>query len=297
MWWWMLWACGTTVDTEPTDTDVCVDSLAPGEVEVFASGFEVDGVSGTEGIAFSPDGRLFVGGSGIQGGGFVAEIQPDGSWEILADVPGSVGLAWYQDQLVVAAGDVGDEGGVVAVSDDGTTTVLASGIVGANFPVVTPWDTLLVSAPGQDTIVEVDGDVVTPWLTDVPSPNGLAFTDDGSQLYLANTYDAPSDVGVVPVSDGVAGAYGVLATLDDGSTQDGVAMDAAGDLYVVLNLPGEIVRITPDGEVTRVASGVDYGASIAFGTGEGFDPCSIYATSLFTDAVFRVGTGREGRGW
>jgi len=268
----------------------CHDDIAPGEVQVLASGFVVDGTTGTEGLAFSPDGRLFVGGSGVSGGGYVAEIQLDGSWDSVADVPRSVGLVWHEGQLLVATGDVGNgEGGLVGVDvDAGTVRVVASGIDGANFPAVSPWGTVLVSGPGGTTIWEADGAEVSVWAEGVPSPNGIAFAPDGDRAYVANTYGVPSTVASLPIVDGASGEVGVLATLPDGSTQDGVAIDAEGNLYVVNNLPGTIVRIAPDGAWEVVAEGVTFGASLAFGVGD-FDPCSLYVSSLFSEDVFRVG--------
>ena len=297
LWMWLL-ACGGA-DKTPADTAPAgrcpADTLAAGTVEVFATGFETDGRAGTEGLTFGPDGRLYVGGSSVGAGGFVAEVQPDGTWARLADVDVAVGLAWHRDRLLVATGDVGDgTGGLVAVDPDaGTTAVVASGIDGANFPVVTPWGSVLVSSPGNWTIHEVTDGGVTLWSDAVPSPNGLAFAPDGATLYAANTYATPSTVAAVPVVDRAAGAPAVLATLPDGSTQDGVAMDADGNLYVVNNLPGTIARISPDGDVHTVAEGVDFGASLAFGEGP-FDPCSLYVSSLFGPHVFRVGVGAPG---
>lgn len=296
----LLTAC-TAPSPEPSpDAPACPDdSLAAGEVDSIATGFTVDGTIGTEGLVFSPDGRLFVGGAAYTGGGYVAEILTDGTWSMLADVPGSVGLEWFQDQVVVAVsggGMAGEEGGLVLVDpDSGDTSVLAMGIPGSNFPVATPWDTLLVSAPGGTTIWEVDAQgTVTQWATGLVSPNGLVFDHAGEWLYVAQTYESPNVVRRVAVnSDGTAGAMEVVAELGDGSTQDGVAIDDNGDVYVVLNLPGEVVRVTPDGDVTLVADGVDYGASMHFGTGE-FDDCSLYATSLFGEQIFQIGVGVPG---
>jgi len=158
--------------------------------------------------------------------------------------------------------------------------------------VVTPWDTLLVSAPGGDSIYEVDaGGTAVEWATDVHSPNGMVFNGDASTLFVAQTYDTPNVFKAIAVSaDGVAGAVTELVTLEPGSTQDGVAIDANGDVYVVLNLPGQVVRITPAGQMTVVANGVDFGASLQFGTGQ-FNECSLYVTSLFTDNLYEVGAG------
>ncbi len=268
-------------------------------MRTFATGLEHEGTTGTEGLVFSPSGRLFVGGAAYLGGGFVAEVELDGSFEVLAPMVGSVGLAWWHDRVVVAVGEGGiddDEGGIVLVEpDSGESEVLAAGIPGANVPVVTPWDTLLVSAPSGSTIWEVTAEGAgSPWAEGMVSPNGMVFDAAGTSLYVAQTYDDPNLFRRIQVlEDRSAGEVQELALFDTGATQDGVAIDANGDLYVVLNLPGQVVRITPDGETTVVAVGVDFGASMAFGTGE-FDPCSLYVTSLFTDALFEVGTGVPG---
>lgn len=289
----------------PTSTaSACpADTLAPGEVQVFATGFDVDGVAGTEGLAFGPTGRLFVGGSGVGGGGYVAEVFPDGTWTHLVDVPGSVGLAWWKDRLMVATTLTADgTPGVVAVDPDAATAdPFVDGMDGANFLAVTPWDTLLVSSPGGEDLWEVRVDAaggapeVTTWATGVPSPNGIAFGLDGSLVYVANTYVNPSVVSAIAVSaDGEPGPVGVLTTLPDGSTQDGVALGAGGELYVLNNVPGTIARVRPDGTWEIAASGVAWAASIAFGEGEGFDPCSAYVSSLFSADVYRVGLGAPG---
>ena len=294
----LLLACSSTpavVDTGLQPSVCPSGSLEPGVVEVLATGFDVDGTVGTEGLVFSPDGRLFVGGSGIGGGGYVAEIFLDGTWTRLVDVPQSIGLAWHDERVLVATGDVGTgEGGLVSVDPD-TLEVeeVATGIPDANFPAPTPWGTILVSVPSGETVWEVADGGVSVWAEGVPSPNGIAITPDGSRVYVANTYVTPSTVASIPVTDGVAGPVGTLATLPDGSTQDGVALDAEGNLYVVNNLPGTLARITPSGDWDIVAEGIDFGASIAFGTGD-WDPCSVYATSLFGPDVFRVGVGARG---
>jgi sugar lactone lactonase YvrE len=110
--------------------------------------------------------------------------------------------------------------------------------------VVTPWDTLLVSAPNQTSIWEVDAEgETTVWLSDIVSPNGMVFDDSGSNLYVAQTYETPNVFRRVEVSaDHSAGAVHELAVLKDGSTQDGVAIDANGDVYVLLarSLSGEL---------------------------------------------------------
>jgi sugar lactone lactonase YvrE len=279
----LLLAC----DPDPADSDPILSCDGAGAVEVIATGFAKDDVPGTEGITFSPDGRLFVGGT-AQGPGYVAEVHPDGTWNEIAAVPGSVGLTWWRDRVVVAAAD-----GVVLVDPDSAAiTPLATGIEASNFPVVTPWDTLLVASPSSGRIVEVAPDgTVSPWLETL-SPNGLVFDEAGEWLYVAQTYEEPNVLRRVRIEEGKAGDVEDVVTLDGVATQDGVAIDANGDVYVALNLPGKVVRVTPEGEVSDVAE-VAFPASLAFGTGD-WHACSLYVTSLFTADVFRVGAPAPG---
>lgn len=276
-------------------------ALAAGGVRVLSSALDVDGTAGSEGIVFSPDGRLFIGGAAISGGGFVAELDAAGTLTPIAEVPGSVGLEWWAGEVVVAVGAggaAGDVGGVVMVDPDtGTTRVLSAEVPGANFPVLTPWGSLLVSSPDAGAVFEVQADGTTStWVEGLVSPNGLVFSAAGDVLYVAQTYQTPSVFRAVAVDgSGAAGAVTPLATLEDGATQDGVAIDADGDVYVVLNLPGQVVRITPAGEATVVAEGVRFGASMRFGRG-GFSPCSLFVSSLFSPDVFEVGVAVPGGG-
>jgi hypothetical protein len=274
-------------------------ALAAGEVRVLSSALDVDGTAGSEGIVFSPEGRLFIGGAAISGGGFVGELDAAGAFSSIADVPGSVGLEWWDGEVAVAVGSggaAGELGGVVMVDpDSGATRVLSAEVPGANFPVLTPWGSLLVSSPDAGAVFEVQADgTTTTWVDGLVSPNGLVFGAGGDVLYVAQTYQTPSVFRAVAVDgSGAAGAITELATLDDGATQDGVAIDEDGDVYVVLNLPGQIVRITPAGETTLVAEGVDFGASMRFGRGD-FSACSLFVSSLFSADVFEVGVGRPG---
>jgi hypothetical protein len=296
----LLLACTGPSNTDSGPVSACPDdSLAPGEVQVLATGFEHGDTVGTEGVVFSPDGRLFVGGSAALGSGFIAEVFTDGSWTMLTPLAATVGLAWWNGRIVAATsggGAAGDSGGIVLVDpDSGETEILTSEVPGSNFPVLTPWDTLLVSSPGGTDIWEVTADgTTTHWLGDLVSPNGLVFDESGEFLYVAQTYWDPNVFRRVEIrSDHTPGTVEALATLPSGSTQDGVALDADGNVHVILNLPGQIVTITPQGDDEITAYGLDYGASLAFGTGD-WDPCSLVVTSLFSDQLFIAGAGVPG---
>ena len=270
------------------EPEPCEDSV-PGTVHVFADGFE-----GTEGISFSPDGRLFVTDTGM-----VHEIFPDGSWEQVADVPAAIGAAWWGDDLLVAAGDSGlgnDLDGVFRVDvDSGDVDLIGEGIEGANFVTVTPWGTLLVSDHEIPYLQQLQGGggAAEPWV-DAVSPNGMAFTEAGDGLWYVSSFGDPQPAWYVPVDEGVAGEPESVHEFPIGTVPDGVAVGTSGALYIAQNIVGRIDKVTRDGTAEVVAEGVDWAASLAFGEGADWDECSIYATSLFGEVVYRVEVGETG---
>jgi sugar lactone lactonase YvrE len=281
----VLAACPPAGEVEEPPPDPCADSEV-GATTVFATGFQ-----GTEGLTFSNDGRLFVG-----DGDVIAEVQPDGTWEQVATVPGSIGQAWWGGRLMVASSDDGaGADGVYAVDVDSGDVQLFASVEGANFLTVSPWGTLIVTDPGLDRVLEVDGDgAVTPWIAELISPNGTAFTADGGALWIATTYATVQPVWRVPVVDGAAGTPVAVAEFGSGDVGDGVALGASGALYVGQNIGGRIDRVGPDGAVSTISRGTPWAASLAFGEGEGWDVCSVYVTSLFSSDVFRVVVGEVG---
>src|SRR5262245_4999139 len=173
-------ACGGSGAGAP----VCPTSaLAPGATEVVAQG-----LPGTEGLTFSPDGRLFV-----SAGDQILEVKPDGSTSKVADVPKAVGTAWWNGALYVASGDDGTNaagglreaqgrGAIYRVVPGQAPTLFATGILAPNFVAVAPWGELLVSddCPSNTVIYAVSAQgVVRTWLDGIASANGLAFDAAG----------------------------------------------------------------------------------------------------------------------
>lgn len=289
--------------SETGDPDACWTDLGFGEVEVFYQGF----TEGSEGIAFGADGLLYVT-TTVDGDGTIWQLDADANLIEFAKVPSALGIAPRSDGgFVVASIGVNDpavnDGAVYLVDARGVATQLASGIASPNFVTIAPEGSVLVSDDFDDTrVFRVDAQgQVGELLTNVPSPNGMAFSPDGAHFYVASTFTPQGqltryelDGEGLPIE---ATAIEILQ-LGQASTPDGIAIDAEGMVYVAANIPGQIWRV--DGAAAAlqagelVAEGLGSPASLAFGRGEGFDPCSIYVTQLFGSQILRVGVGVAG---
>jgi sugar lactone lactonase YvrE len=268
----------------------CATDVAIGEVQAFG----MQTPSRTEGIAFDAEGSLFVSALEDEADDQLLAVMADGTFEPVAEAESILGLESHPNGILAA----GIETGELLLIDPatGTTEVIAQDLGAPNFVVTTPWDTILVSddSVGEDTIDEVTWEgAVSPWAEGVPTPNGMVFSLDHSFLYVASTFEQPG-LWRIPVSaEGQAGTPEKWVSFPSQTTPDGVAIDSEGNVYVALNVAAQIAKVDPDGAYTIIAEGVSTVASLAFGQGE-FDPCSIYATSLFGTQLWRVGTGIPG---
>jgi len=266
----------------------CWTDLAPGQVRTVTSGFS----DGTEGLAFV-DGRLFV-----TAPTQVVEIHPDGSTAVLWTNDHALGLARVGDELWVAdpgtfsmAGD--SDGQVWALGLDGSARLVSDGASNPNFLAATPWGTVLLADDTVDGLWEIDPatGARSLWLADVPSPNGIGVT--AQAVTVASTFVADAPVWRASVQDGVAGSAEVLANTVTGGANDGLVLGADGSTWVAVNLAGELWRIGPDGAAASFVQDLDSPASLGFGEGSDWDPCSIYATSLFGEEVVRIAVGTD----
>ena len=272
----------------------CWDDLAPGQKEIFAEGF----ASGSEGIAFGPDGKLYV-----TAGDIVLRFEADGQYETFADTPDAVGCAfWGEDLWATGFGEdrLGDtvDGELFQIASDGSKTSHPAS-ANPNFVATTPWGTLLMSDESGDVIYSFDeSGAMTEWLSGTPTPNGMVFSPDGKTLYIADTYTSNGRVYVVPVDEsgtpGDIGELSIATNCADNCVNDGLAMGASGTLYVAANGAGSLIAVPTEGDPQTMATDILSPASLAFGNGEGFDPCSIYITELFGSKIWRVAVGEEG---
>ncbi len=299
---------GSTTAAMPTDgldssdsgstsaADECWTDLMPGQTEVLYEGF----ADGSEGLTFGPDGVLYVTTDGL-----VWQITADGVATEFAMVPDALGLAARADGSFVVAsiGQLGAaDGAVYTVDADGVATELATGIDSPNFVALTPGGIALISDDFDTRVFAVTtAGEVSVAIADVPSPNGIAYGPAGDVLFVASTFSPQAQLTRYDVDDQ---GFPVEATaleimhLGAMATPDGIAVDAEGRVYVAANLPGEVWRV--DGMVQALtegelfASGLGSPASLAFGEGEGYDPCSLYVTQLSGPQVLRLAVGTPG---
>jgi sugar lactone lactonase YvrE len=274
----------------------------------------VDGeFSGCEGIAFNGEGRLFVTANKA-----LWEVSVAGDVHTITELYSNLGLASIgkRDLLVADFGstnafqnDRNSDGIVWRITPEGEKTELVTGIGDPNFVLVRHDGTLLISDDATSDIYVVGNDR-QPLLftTAVNHPNGLALSDDGSTLFVAQIFKSirpvvPDDsVWALAIDDEgrPAGAAKLVAHLGPWAANDGLAMDRLGCVYIAANgKAGQIWRFDPATEdLVLIARDVYGAASIAFGEGD-FDHRSIYVSTTFNGGrggkIWRVPVGVEGQ--
>lgn len=239
---------------------------------------------------------------------------------IVVDAEGETFYAWPNPE-------VPETNGVYRLHGDGTSERLpgSEAIALANGLALDGQGDLFVSDSALGIVWRMPQDgsgVAEPWFSDEEllggcepgdvGANGIAFGDGA--LFAANTFRGllvRIDIG----DDGSAGPAEVVA--GDATNEcepdalwgmDGIALDADGNVYALLVLQNQLVRIDPvDGSVDVLlteADGLHNPASIAFGTQED-DRQSVYLVNYallppapegsLGPAVLRLDVGVDGR--
>jgi sugar lactone lactonase YvrE len=271
-----------------------------------------DKFEGSEGLSFNGEGRLFVTANRA-----LWEVETDGGVRKVVDLYSNLGLAAIGDRDLLVADfgptnafrqDRNTDGIVWRISPDGNKSQLVTGIGDPNFVLVRADGSILISDDATSDIFVV-GDDYKPKLfsTAVNHPNGLALSDDGKTLYVAQIFKSirpvvrDDSLWAIDLIDGMpAGAARLVMRTGPLAANDGLAMDALGRVYIAANGDaGQVWRYDPaDGEIVLIAAGVFGAASIAFGAGE-FDRQSIYVSTTSNGGrggkVWRIRVGVEGQ--
>jgi sugar lactone lactonase YvrE len=279
-----------------------------GQVDVLAV---LPAASGSvEGITVGPDGNVYAPTFGFNttgalgGSAKMFVISPSGSIvrtvTIAQSSPHVLGLAFNPVTNILWVLDFG-AGKVLAVDPTtGGSSVLAGPIANSGLNALTfdKKGDAYISDSFNGTIWKVDkhGGSASVWSTDpllgpgsgLTPPfgaNGVAFSNDGSRLYVANT--AFHQIIQIPVNpNGSAGKPSIFIT--GINAPDGVAVDAKGNLWVCANQEDEIVVLNPAGKVIAklgdfrgidqngIAQGLLFPASLAFSK----DGATLYVSNL-----------------
>jgi hypothetical protein len=129
--------------------------------------------------------------------------------------------------------------------------------------------------------------------------NGIAFGKN--EVVVTNTEGARL-VRIAVLPDGSAGSASVVAQGAALVGADGVALDVFGDAFVAVNSQNTLIRVTPGGSITTLATaadGLDNPASVAFATSHG-ERKTLYLTNFAVfsaapkPALLRTGVGVPG---
>jgi sugar lactone lactonase YvrE len=209
-----------------------------------------------EGLAVHRDGSVWCGGERGQ----IYRIEADGSsMEQVASSEGfSQGMAFdKEDNLYIC--DLKHAAVMRLDAKSGEYEKFAEGaderdIKIANYPAFGPDGKLYVSdshtfkEPGPGIFrFSSDGSGELWYDEPINFANGLALGSDGAHLYVAETFGHA--IFRIPIEeDGSAGAREEVAHLP-GVLPDGLAFDAAGNLYVACYEPSQVLRVASDGTV------------------------------------------------
>jgi gluconolactonase len=190
------------------------------------------------------------------------------------------------------------DGAIFRVDGGGAVSQIAVGIDDPNFVTIAPDGSALVSDDFDTRVFRVTLDGEVSEVLTVESPNGMAYSPDGQAFYVASTFTVDAQLTRFDVDAAglpVDGSGLEILHLGQGTTPDGIAVSADNQVYVAANLAGEIWRV--DGAASELQPGelvasLAYPASLAFGVGPDFDPCSLYVTP----AGRRRRRARGGRG-
>jgi gluconolactonase len=261
------------------------------------------GLDHPEGVASAPDGRIWAGGEAGQ----IYIVTPEGEVTEHARTGGfSGGLAFDRDGSCFVCNSPGR---IVHVEPNGRWETFADSVEGVpmrtpNFPVFGPDGSLYVSESGSWDVA--DG-VIYRFLPGSPAghvfhagpfhyTNGLAIDAAGEYLYVVETglhsvirLRIAAGNGAVPEPVCTPGALEWMP--------DGIALDAAGALYVTMYSSDRIYRIEPGGEPEILVEDVlglalNRPTNCAFG-GPNFD--RLFVANLGGRVLSVIDVGRRGQ--
>jgi len=260
-------------------------------VSVFATGLKFP-----EGPAFDRKGNLFVVNIST---GDISKISPEGQVETFLNtggVPNGAKLHANGDLYVADRNK-----GIIAISPEGSIRVIAHSYQGkklngpndlifdsrGNLYFTDPHGSSAENPFGCVYRVSVDSEI-TLLASGLAYPNGLVLSRDEKELFVAITRKNRI---LRYVLDPPARST-IFIQLNGGWGPDGMVLDEAGNLYVAHFGGGDVLIVSPKGElVERISVGGLRPTNVAFG---GSDRKTLYITEADTGSVYRFKTDYPG---
>lgn len=251
----------TTVSSKPDATDSA-------RLGLHSLGWVGENLVRPECVLATARGDLYT--SDWRGG--VAQVRPDGSSIFIAATPvdGEVlkpnGIALCTDGSFLLA-HLGDErGGVFRLQRDGTTTPVITRVDGidlppCNFPLLDQQARLYVTVSTRlkpralgyrkscdDGFIVLHDERGSRIVADgLGYTNEIAIDATGRWMYVNETF--ARRLSRFPIhADGTLGAKEVVTEFGSGTFPDGMALDVAGNIWVVSIVSNRVIRVAPDGE-------------------------------------------------
>ena len=239
-----------------------------------------------EGPSFDRDQNLYVSDTPH---GRIFRIDPDGRWGVAVEYDGQPnGLAFHRDGRLFVADY---RHGIMSVdpSVGEVSSVTEREFLGCSDLVFDSSGDLLFTDAGHSSLRDPSGSVyrltagrdVELLFSGIPYPNGIVFTPDESEAFVAATR-----ANAIWKFSRDSLMVGVFAQLSGGLGPDGLAVDARGRLALAHARNGIVWLVDPEGDIVcKIRTPGKSVTSVAYG---GDDNRWLYITEADEGAILRV---------
>lgn len=209
---------------------------------------------GNDGISIGPDGNLYVnvwGQNGIYNGKTVYKVTPEGEVSLFANnlsVFPSGSIFDLNGNLLITGWASGT---ITRIYQDGSNTLIVSGINGAGGLEVDPMNNIYISEYNNHRILKLDSlgnnPIVFSAASSINGPSGLTYVTATGDLYVGNWDDGRISV---MAEDGTTSDFVTLPTPNVGTM-----MNHDGYIYATSPLHNKIYKINIEAKLVELFAG------------------------------------------
>ncbi|MFG1782314.1 SMP-30/gluconolactonase/LRE family protein [Rhodococcus oryzae] len=260
-----------------------------------------EGYGTLENLAFDGRGGLLLSETSLTGAvGAIRRLEANGSRSTAVPevkAPGAIVVvgetAYFTTGNGFVSGLLGRGDGTIDALDldTGAVTTVETGLTMPNGLAQLPDGDFVVSRDiGQSTgLTRVPGSAELPsgFAPSLSSTNGLAYDEATRRLYVATTFNPVTTIAAVDIDHPDAPPRRFdLPGVGPINSADDLTVGPDGSVYVALNVAGTVVRLDPaTGAQCTIVAGLPLISSVRFGSGPGWDPNALYATSFLGTVV------------